>query len=223
MSDNIDKVVRLAELTAELEHSAATEPIGVRRLREAREGASARNTSAMTDTTGATVVRAGDVIHAVSTGMTLPRTVSLWGGLPPLTLTRGDRIVVTTEMISAAVDRNGDPGWVALVHDAERQVRRWGRVHLAPGEPPADLQPWEYGTPDWAEAREEARKAAWKEVDPQRRAAALQRVHAVYGPPPVTSTITSTYKIDRAYEEQQARIAASAAAGTPNIGSSQGA
>lgn len=220
MNDNTDKAARLAELTTELN---APEPRGVRRLREAREAAAVREASPLSDVKDVTLVKAGDVIHATATGLNIPRTVNLWGGLPPLTLTRGDRIVVTPEMIDAAKDRHGSPGWVELVHDPERQVRRWGKVHLAPGEPPEDMPRWEVGTPDWAEAREEARKAAWQEVDPQRRAAALQRVHDVYGPPPVTSTIMSTYKMDRAYEEQQARIAASAAAGTPNIGPSQGA
>lgn len=223
MSDNIEKVARLAELTAELDTAAAPEPAGVRRLREAREAAAARDTSQVSDVASVPLAKAGDVVHATATGMQLPRTTSLWGGPPSLALTRGDRVVVTEEMIAADVDRHGNPGWTALVHDPDRQVARWGRVHLAPGEPPADMQPWEYGDAEWSEQREIARKAAWSETDPQRRAEALQRVNDVYGPPPTTSTITATYKMDRAYEEQEARIAASAAAGVPNLGPSQGA
>lgn len=223
MSDNIEKAARLAELTDELDTAAAPEPAGVRRLREAREAAAARDASQVSDVENVPRVKAGDVVHATATGMHLPRTTSLWGGVPALALTRGDRVVVTEEMIAADVDRNGNPGWTAMVHDPDRQVARWGRVHIAPGEPPAGMQPWERGDSEWSEQRELARKAAWAETDPQRRAAALQRVNDVYGPPPTTSTITATYKMDRAYEEQEARIAASAAAGVPNLGPSQGA
>lgn len=217
MSDNIEKVARLAELTAELDTAAAPEPAGVRRLREAREAAAARDASQVSDVASVPRVKAGDVVHATATGMHLPRTTSLWGGVPALALTRGDRVVVTEEMIAADVDRNGNPGWTAMVHDPDRQVARWGRVHLAPGEPPADMQPWEYGDAEWSEQREIARKAAWSETDPKRRAEALQRVKQVYGAPPTTSTVHAVYKGDVAYEAQQAAIAASAAAGALNL------
>ncbi|MFC7943088.1 hypothetical protein ACFUPZ_07500 [Microbacterium oxydans] len=217
MTNNIDKTARVAELTDELDGAAAPEPVGVRRLREAREAAAAREVSQIPEVEGVPLVEAGDVVHATATGMHLPRTTSLWGGLPALPLTRGDRVVVTEEMIAADVDRNGNPGWTALVHDPDRQIARWGRVHLAPGEPPAGMQPWEHGDAEWSEQREIARKAAWSETDPKRRAEALQRVTEVYGAPPTTSTVHAVYKGDVAYEAQQAAIAASAAAGTPNL------
>ncbi len=167
------------------------------------------------------MVQDGDVIHAVSTGLNIPRTASLWGGLPSLSLTRGDRVVVTQAMIEAAIDRHGNPGWTALVHDPQRQIARWGRIHLAPGEPPADMQPWIYGDASWSEQREIARKAAWQEIDPQRRAAALEEVKRKFGPAPTTSTVHAVYKGDAMYDAQQARIAESAATGTPNLGASR--
>lgn len=209
MSDNITK--------AELDAAVTPEPVGVRRLREAREASAAREASQFSDVESIQLVKVGDVVHATATGMHLPRTTSLWGGVPALALTRGDRIVVTEEMVAADVDRNGNPGWTALVHNPDRQIARWGRVHLAPGEPPADMQPWEYGDAEWSEQREVARKAAWSETDPKRRAEALQRVTEVYGAPPTTSTVHAVYKGDVAYEAQQAAIAASAAAGTLNL------
>lgn len=217
MSENNEKAARLAELTAELDTGAASEPAGVRRLREARKAAAAREASTVSDVEGVPLVKAGDVVHATATGMHLPRTTSLWGGVPALALTRGDRIVVTEEMVAADVDRNGNPGWTTLVHDPDRQIARWGRVHLAPGEPPAGMQPWEYGDAEWSEQREIARKAAWSETDPNRRAEALQRVKEFYGAPPITSTVHAVYKGDVAYEAQQAAIAASAAAGALNL------
>lgn len=217
MTNNIDKTARVAKLTDELDGAAAPEPVGVRRLREAREAAAAREVSQSPEVEGVPLVKAGDVVHATATGMHLPRTTSLWGGVPALALTRGDRIVVTEDMVAADVDRNGNPGWTALVHDPDRQIARWGRVHLAPGEPPAGMQPWEYGSAEWSEQREIARKAAWSETDPNRCAEALQRVKEVYGAPPTTSTVHAVYKGDVAYEAQQAAIAASAAAGTPNL------
>lgn len=167
------------------------------------------------------VVQAGDVIHALATGLSISRTASIWGGLPPLLLTRGDRIVVTEEMVAADRDRHGRPGWTSMVHDPDRQLRRWGKVFLAPGEPPEGIEPWELGSPEWAEARETARKAAWNEPNPQRRAVALDDVQRVYGAAPTTSTITATIKGDADYDAQQQRIAASATTGSPNVGPSR--
>lgn len=195
-----EKKQRLAELTAELT-APTSEPA-------AESGA-------------VPLVKVGDVIHATATGLTISRTASLWGGLPPLLLTRGDRIEVTAEMITADRDRHGRPGWTAMVHDPDRQLRRWGKVLLAPGEPPADMMPWEPGTSEWAEAREAARKAAWSEPNPQRRAEALEDVQRVYGAAPTTSTIIATIKGDAAYDAQQERIAASAVIGSPQVGPSR--
>lgn len=199
----------------------AAEPTGVARLRVAREAAAKLRDQPEVESDTPPVVKVGDVVHATATGMQLPRTTSLWGGPPALLLTRGDRIIITEELIEASRDRNGNVTWPTMVHDEAAQLRRWGKIHLAPGEPPEGMQPWERGSADWAEQREIARKAAWAEVDPQRRAAALQRVTEVYGAAPTTSTVHAVHKTDRAYDEQQARIAASAATGTPNLGPSR--
>jgi hypothetical protein len=188
-------------------------------LERKRAEKAARDQAAQTaDTASAPVVQVGDVIHATATGMHLPRTTSLWGGPPALQITRGDRIVVTEELIEASRDRNGNLTWPAMVHDEAAQLRRWGKIHLAPGEPPADMQPWIYGDASWSEAREVSRRAAWAETDPQRRAAALQKVTEVFGAPPTTSTVTATYKGDADADAQQQRIAAGAATGAPNLG-----
>ena len=198
-----------------------TEPTGARRLRAAEEAAAKLRDQDKVENESAPITQAGDIIHAVATGMHLPRTTSLWGGAPAVLLVRGQSITVTEDMIEASRDRHGNVTWPAMVHDEAAQLRRWGKIHIAPGEPPANMRPWIHGDPEWSEQREIARKAAWAETDPQRRAAALQRVTEVYGKAPTTSTITATYKGDRGFEEQQARIAASAATGTPNLGASR--
>lgn len=197
----------------------AAEPVGVARLRAAQEAVANLQQDAAVESP--LIVQPGDVVHAVSTGLSIHRNSSLWGGTPPLTLTRGDSFVVTEEMIEAAKDRHGRPGWPSLVNDPERQLARWGRIHLAPGPTPEGMRPWTHGDADWAEQREQARQAAWKEPGPERRAAALQRVTEIYGPAPTTSSVHAIYKTDRAHDEQQARIAASAASGTPNMGPSR--
>ena len=198
-----------------------TEQTGVRRLREVRDRL-AEQSAEGTDTASARTVKVGDVVHAVATGLTIVRTTSLWGGDPALSLTKGDQFVVTQQMLDADLDRHGRPGWSGIVHDENAQFAKWGRVYVAPGPAPEGMPSWEHGSPDWAEARETARKAAHAETDPQRRAQALRRVQEVFGAAPTTSTITSIIRGDRAYEEQQQRISESAAAGVPNIGPSRG-
>jgi hypothetical protein len=174
------------------------------------------------DETSAPVVVPGDLVHVLESGMTIPRTTSLWGGAPALQLTRGDVFTVTREMIEASRDRHGNLTWPAMVHGEDAQIRRWGAVRLRPGPAPAGMHSWVYGDAQWSEERETARRAAWAETDPERRKVALQRVIETYGAAPTTSTVHAVIKGDRAYDEQQQRIAASAAAGVPNIGPSSG-
>ena len=52
-----------------------------------------------------------------------------------------------------------------------------------------DLKPWVYGSPDWQEQRETARKEAWGISNSQDRAAALRHVEDYYGPGPSGTTI----------------------------------
>lgn len=183
-----------------------TEPVGVRRLREARAALAARQAEQQAQVAAVPVVQAGDVVHCVDAGgVLLPRSTSVFGGEPGMQLFRGDTVTVRAEWIEASRDGSGALTWPSWVHDPDEQVRRWGRVRLAPGTFPADASRYERGTSDWAEAREQARRAAWAEPNAERRAAALAEVAREFGPPPVTSTIVSTTpdpSIKRAAEQR---------------------
>lgn len=161
---------------------AKKEPIGVQRLRLARERAAALRAAEPVTETTAKRVEVGDIVHAVNTGLQIPRTASLWGGDPALILKRADSFVVTQAMLDADLDRHGRPSWTVLVHDPDAQYARWGKLYLAPGEAPADMQPWIVGDPDWREAREAARERAWRIVDEAEQKQAFQEIHRIYGP-----------------------------------------
>lgn len=189
---------------------STTESSGVRRLREARERAAARTDPEPAETVP--VVQAGDEIHGLdSGGIILPRTTSAFGGQPGLQLFRGDTVTVQSSWIEASRNGAGELTWPKLVHDAEEQIRRWGRVRLAPGPFPADAERTEPGTAEHREAREQARQTAWKEPDPHRRAEALRRVLERFGPAETTSVTLSAAPDPsiRQAEEQRARLDAS--------------
>lgn len=158
------------------------EPIGVQRLRLARERAAALRAAEPVTETTARRVQVGDIVHAVNTGLQIHRTTSLWGGDPALMLKRGDSFVVTQGMLEADLDRHGKPSWSVLVHDPDAQYAKWGKLYLAPGEAPADMEPWLPGDADWHEAREAARQRAWRIVDEQEQKAAFQEIHRRFGP-----------------------------------------
>lgn len=161
---------------------AKREPVGVQRLRLARERAAALQAAQPVTETTARRVEVGDVVHAVNTGLHISRTTSLWGGDPALMLKRGDSFVVTQAMLDADLDRNGRPSWSVLVHDPDAQFAKWGKLYLAPGEAPGDIEPWLPGDADWHTAREAARQAAWRIVDEQEQKAAFQEIHRKFGP-----------------------------------------
>lgn len=161
---------------------AKAEPVGVQRLRLARERAAALSAADPTPETTARRVEVGDVVHALVTGVHISRTTSLWGGEPALNLRRGDSFVVTQAMLDADLDRHGQPSWTILVHDEDAQYARWGRLRLAAGEAPQGMMPWVMGDPDWKEAREAARQRAWRIIDEQEQREAFAEIHRVYGP-----------------------------------------
>ncbi|MCI9856774.1 hypothetical protein [Microbacterium proteolyticum] len=152
------------------------------------------------------VLEVGAVFHAVQTGLTIPRTASIWGGEPPIVTRRGSSYTFTEGMRRAAINRLGEPGWPALVRDPEAQVRRWGRQYLADGPAPADLPSWTPGSPEWAEQRSIAHAAAMAQPSPEQRSSALAEVQRTFGTPPVAGQKLIKYGDDRRYEEQQERI-----------------
>lgn len=161
---------------------AKQEPTGVQRLRLARERTAALRAADPTPETTAKRVEVGDVVHAVNTGLQIHRSASLWGGDPALMLKRGDSFIVTQGMLEADLDRNGKPSWSILVHDPDAQYAKWGKLYLAPGEAPADMEPWIPGDADWKEAREAARQAAWRIADEAEQKQAFQEIRRKFGP-----------------------------------------
>ena len=106
----------------------ASEPVGIERLRLARERAAER-AAENAASTEQLVLQPGAVIHGLSTsGLFLPRHNSIWGGPPAVHLTRGVEVEADAEMIAAEVDRNGRRSWTSLAFDAAAQARRWGSV-----------------------------------------------------------------------------------------------
>lgn len=149
----------------------------------------------------------GERVTVLLDGLSIATGAGALGGAG-LTLTRGQTFVVTDALIEASRDRNGDLGWPKLVHDPEAQAAFWGRVMLAPADDVVeDLSVPEYGTPDWEEARETARKAAWRIENPQERALARAAVERKFGAAPLTSSTTWSDPAERERLEGIARAA----------------
>lgn len=161
----------------------------------------------------------GDTLHCLRSGL----TISLGGGSlmsgRAVVLERGQTFTVTSEMIAATRDRHGslDGSWLSLVYDEPGQIARYGAVTVRPGPAPADLRPWEYGTPDWHNARDAARRRAYALPSEAERADALAEVERIYGPARSTSATTATYRehhTERAAREQADRVRRGIADGT---------
>jgi len=172
------------------------------RLERARAEAAdlaARKAAATTeDPSGPRVAQPGDVVHFLRSGLSVPQSLpdELWGGPGNLAMTRGDELVITERHRDAARNRLGEPGWLALVHDREEQIRRFGAVVVAPGPRPAGMEPWIRGDRDWSAARERAMAAAGALGDPQERADAIAAVNARFGPPPASNSSSTRYTGD---------------------------
>lgn len=147
---------------------------------------------------GPRVAQVGETIHAVRSGFSVPQSLpdELWGGPGNLPLTRGDELVITERHVEAARNRLGQPGWLALVHNPDEQVRRWGHVVIVPGPRPVGMEPWVRGDRDWSEARERAMLAAGALGDPHERADAIAAVNARFGGPPASNSSSTVYRGD---------------------------
>ncbi|UYN83234.1 MAG: hypothetical protein KIT89_11100 [Microcella sp.] len=131
----------------------------------------------------------GDQVHFLVTGLTIPTSTGIMA-LSHVT-TRGETITITDDLIQAARDRHGAPGWPALVHDEAAQFARWGEVRFRPGPAPDDLESWTPGTPEADEAREQARRAAYAIVDDGERRKALRDIDQKFGRLQTSRTINS--------------------------------
>jgi hypothetical protein len=160
------------------------------RLRDLRAQVARQEGTAPTETPqdDRDVLEVGAVFHAVHDGLTIPRTTSMWGGLPAIITRRGESYILTEEMLKASKNRFGQVGWPAVVADPDGQIRKWGRQYLAPGPAPAGLESWVHGSTEWREARERARREAWAQPSDAERAYALAEVQRRFGDAPVTSS-----------------------------------
>lgn len=187
------------------EQTPAQARLAAARAQLAAQQAGQAGTPVTTEADCPRVIAPGENFHALRDGMSLPRSADLWNVDPSIVTRRGTTYIATEGMIAAARNRLGEPGWAGAVHDEAAQLRRWGAIYLAPGQAPADLESWEYGSPEWSAARAAAHDAAMAESDVERRNAALRAVKDRFGNPAAEGQ-TVKYARDRAYDEQQERI-----------------
>lgn len=136
-----------------------------------------------TTSTGNKLATPGASVHFLGT-VSLARSLDL--GSVGILVNRGDTAVLTTELIRANQDRLGRSIFDYL-GDEEGQVERYGQVLLRPGAWPQGEPTWIYGDPDWAVARDEARRLAWLVDGPEARSKALAEVEKKFGPAALTS------------------------------------
>lgn len=122
--------------------------------------------------------KAGDQVHFLESGHMIPAPGG--SGAISHSMRRGQTITLTSDLIEAARDREGNPGWPASVYDPACE---W----VQPGPAPQGMSPWSPGDPEEVEERERRRKAAWAETDDERRRNALQAVVDEFGPATPTS------------------------------------
>lgn len=134
----------------------------------------------------------GDTIHFLIDGLSFPRDSRYVSS--GVVSRRGLVAVVTDRLLEANKDRNGDC-WLDLIDDSEAQQKRWGQVAFARGPWPKDLETLVPGSPEFREAREEARKEAWAASTEREREANLAAVEARFGP-----NRTSTFLPARGFE-----------------------
>lgn len=129
------------------------------------------------------VLEVGETFHALHDGLTIGTTLQLFGGTPAILTRRASTYTMTQDMLEASKNRFGVIGWPALVHDADAQRRRWGKVYLAPGPAPVEMESFLPGGREWSEARERAMLTAGQIADPYERRAAIERVKQRFGAP----------------------------------------
>ena len=125
------------------------------------------------------------LIHFLESGLTVRTNAGTYGSR---VVRRGDELQVTAEVRALSADRLGVSPF-DLVDDPDAQAALWGRAQFARGPWPEGEQKLERGGRDWIEARELARLAAHRLLDPAERAQALHHVEEVYGPALETSRI----------------------------------
>lgn len=107
---------------------------------------------------------------------------------------RGQELTITAELLEANADRNGVLApFLALVHDPDAQVKRWGQQLVAAGPWPRDLLLTIPGEAEHEEARRQAVRDAEAIDDPSSRRDALRAVEELFGPAQPTSRTNALY------------------------------
>ncbi|WP_146078084.1 hypothetical protein [Subtercola sp. Z020] len=124
----------------------------------------------MTAGTKTTVIKPGDQIHILATGVTL----STGDFFPSYIGRRGDTLTVTEALIEASRDRNGE-SWLDAVVTGDDQ-----RIGFGPF--PSDVPVLLPGSLEFQAERERRRDQAWRIPTTAERDLALAQVYAEFGP-----------------------------------------
>ena len=129
----------------------------------------------------------GDRIHWLRSGLIFRISTSM--NAASEVSRRGSELIITSEILAAAHDRNGENSMWDLVEDEAGQFARWGSQGFARGTAPEGLTSWTPGTTEADVAHDEARTAAWAIGDPERRALALADLKKDFGSPTTSRTL----------------------------------
>lgn len=147
-------------------------------------------------------LQAGDQLHFFK-ALVVPITSGLFTGRSEI-LGRGDTLILTSGIIEANTDANGNT-WFDLADDPDAQVRRWGSVMFGRGPWPDDQPKLLPGTVEWGMARDRAHAVASAEPDEGKRIQALRAVAREY--PETTSRTLSVIASDTEIAERRAAAA----------------
>ena len=171
-------------LTHEARAALQAEPIGVRRLRLAKEALA--TLQAEQAASAPIPVVPGDTIHAVIGGCTISTGAGFLASAH--ITTAGENIIITAKMIDASFSASGR-SWMSLLGNDDAQVQRWGEVRFRIGPAPANAPTWNsHGSVEWHRARDAAKAEAWAMPTAEARAAALAAVNERFGPLASTAT-----------------------------------
>lgn len=127
--------------------------------------------------TGTTLPAPATQVHFLESGFSFTSTENAATGHVSR---RGLVITVTTALIEASKDRNGD-SWLALVGDPDAQVKRWGKIMMGTGPWPESEGLWLKGSPEAEIERERRRTIAHALPDEQDRTKALRALYVEFG------------------------------------------
>lgn len=122
----------------------------------------------------------GQVVHVRQDGTTVRLSTAFMAS--STVFSRGQEFLVTDEVLEAGLDRNGQlPGWLSTLDDPSAPIGR--------GPWPESESRFIRGTPEWTEAREMARRRAWRQPGQAEQAASLREVEREFGPSMPTHSV----------------------------------